>query len=286
MEDDLTEVQRDRAIQAWVQWKRAQALTGRKVRWKVGLVQARERKYEIDDLTAYVRNARDQVEILTSAPPYSSSRRELLPVWKRELTESSARLRAIQARPIELWASIGPDRPIDQRIIIRASLRGEARNAVRNVDKGGFVILEGQISALQCLRPGLSGPDFIRLESVRVPILRKGQPMPSHLFWAAFSRNAKLLWPEVQPGEMMMLVLFEGAEIVDPRAVVAGPAPKAPAPSPEQSAQTKLRLADAYRAAQLPDRAQAVLKSVIEDFPDTLAAEQARGRLAEINRSR
>jgi thioredoxin-like negative regulator of GroEL len=72
-----------------------------------------------------------------------------------------------------------------------------------------------------------------------------------------------------------------------PATTTSAPAAEAPRPEPavdstlQAKAEEQLRLAGVYRTAGLAEKAEAILRKIIKEFPKTAAAAKARKQLAE-----
>jgi ATP-dependent protease ClpP protease subunit len=86
-------------------------------------------------------------------------------------------------------------------------------------------------------------------------------------------------------GEEVMVVTMSKCRVAEaPKAAPIRNDASAP-PSKDDESQVRLRLAEQYEVSKLPQKAKALLQSIIKDFPDSAAAKEAKSRLEVLEKT-
>jgi len=246
--DTQTDLQKAEAQKQWTAWLGQERLIGRRVQWTLSMVEASDSasKGIIDALKSRQAELKafqaKAVETGRKDQAYRIRHESDMKELQNQITQLAAEIRRIEASPIWVAAS-SPDEP---RLLVSAWFGASYKEALARVSPKSPLSLIGSV---------LTAKRYTTKDGIT-------------LIMAILDQCS-------MPGEGPA-----------PTAVAAGSQGTAPTAlswtEAEQAARNKLNLVRAFRRNGFPDKAEACLKQILADYPNTTAAEEARRQLQEV----
>ncbi|MDP6546154.1 MAG: hypothetical protein QGH60_19420 [Phycisphaerae bacterium] len=248
----LTHLQKSVAMKQWDAWLERQKLEGRRIRWQVRLVESID--VSIPELKRYVGLCTDELNAAKRAlrrSPRSKRIQQAVRERQKLLAEAKKQFEDVRAWPFVVGATATgyPD-----RVIVFARFGKSAQSYLARAQRGAIIPLSGRIEKTTFGTLGITR-GF------------KGTPFIDPRFGP--SRDRKLY--------MQIWLRACSIDTASPSSrVSSGGQDRGDA---ETKAGRLLKMAALYQANNKPDLANAMLKSIIEEYPKTKAAAKAKLQL-------
>jgi hypothetical protein len=247
--DTQTDLQKREAGKAWTAWLEQERIVGRRIQWTLSMVEASDTagRKVVGKLQSRVAECKGvlakNVEAVRKNPSLRPQAEADAKQLQSVITQLTAEIRRIESCPVWVSAS-SPDEP---RLLVSAWFSMPYTEALARVSPKSPLTLTGSIIAVK----RYSTKDGITLVMAILDQCALAGAGPATTAVASAGQGTTL--------------------------VSAGAGSEA-----EQAARNKLNLVRAFRRNGFPDKAEAVLKQVLSDYPKTAAAEEARKLLLEV----
>lgn len=241
----LTDLQKRDAYKKWTDWLQQERLVGRRVQWSLSMVEASDATTPalVDRLKKRLAELKTEMSKYQETARKDASFRRLHEAESKELANVIGLLTADIRRIEAAPVWVVAACPDEPRIMVGAWCAPALKDALARVSPKSEFTLSGTVFGV---RPHT-----------------------------------------MKEGTVLIVALLEQCAVGAGSGSASTPATTAPAaarsdPDVERAAAGRLNLVRAFRRNGFPDKAEAALKQILSDFPNTSVAEEARRQLKEL----